>query len=202
MNLRIDIGPSSNYQRGFLFADKANLKSTYPDLFGEDFVCAEAYVITLKKSEESQGLLLGERLLLCVLKDEIYLLDGRSVIVRVPFSKLSRLGFKSFTDPMIFFPPYMQPKRAALCEISFLNKDSTTRHITLLFPDTALLPSELSWESQAVYAKLFNSVTCVQLMRSRTSTTFDEIYAGFNSTWVPSEVSTDECDLAEFLGVY
>ena len=202
MNLRIDIGPSSNYQRGFLFADKVNLKLTYPEIFGEDFACAETFVITLKKSEESQGLLLGERLLLCVLKDEIYLLDGRSVIIRVPFSKLSRLGFKSFNDPMIYFPPYMQPKRASLLEISFLNKDSTTRHITLLFPDTALLPSELTWESESVYAKLFNSVTCVQLMKSSTSRTFDEIYAGFKSIGVPSEVSTDECDLAEFLGVY
>jgi hypothetical protein len=202
MNLRIDIGPSSNYQRGFLFADKVNLKLTYPDLFGKDFVCAETYVITLKKSEESQGLLLGERLLLCVLKDEIYLLDGRSVIIRVPFSKLSRLGFKSFTNPMIYFPPYMEPKRASLFEISFLNKDSTTRHLTLLFPDTALLPSELTWDSEAVYAKFFNSVTCVQLMKSSTSRTFDEIYADFNSTWVPSEVSTDECALVEFLGAY
>lgn len=202
MNLRIDMGPSSNYQRGFLFADKDNLKLSYPDLFGEGFVCAEAYVITLKKSEESQGLLLGERVLLCVFKDEIYLLDGKSIIIHVPFSKLARLGFKSFTDPMIYFPPYMQPKRASLCEISFLNTDSTTRHITLLFPDTALLPSELSWDSQAVYAKLFNSITCIELIKSSTSRTFDEIYSSFNGTWVPSEVSTDECVLTEFLGVY
>ena len=202
MSLRIDIGPSSNYQRGFLFADKTNLKLTYPELFGDDFVYAETYVITLKKSEESQGLLLGERLLFGIHKEEIFLLDGRSSIIRVPFSKLARLKFKSFENPMIYFPPYLQPKRASLCEISFLNKDSTTRHLTLLFPDTALLPSELSWESEAIYAKLFNSVTCVQLMRSGTSTTFDDIYNGFNSTWIPSEVSNDECVLTEFLGVY
>lgn len=202
MNLRIDTGPSSNYQRGFLFADKANLKLSYPDLFGEDFVCAETYAITLKKSEESQGILLGERLLLGVHKDEVYLLDGKSTIIQVPFSKLRRLAFRSFTNPMIYFPPHMQPKSASLCEIFFQNKDGTTRHLTLLFPDTALLPSELSWESQAVYAKLFNSVTCVQLIKSRTSTDFDDVYAGFNSTWIPSEISQDECSLTEFLGVY
>jgi len=146
---------SSNYTRGNIFRDSNSLKMSFPEIFDNPFtVGSNAFVIAHQKQEESQGILLSDMVHLVIREREIILLGFPEVVFKLHVENLIKFEFASIDIPLLFFPPGIPPQRVGMFQIEWMSDAGKFRKMHVLFPDMALIPSELEFPSEKVHNAL------------------------------------------------
>jgi hypothetical protein len=191
----------NNYVRGNIFRSELSLKSIYKELYEDDFVGSEAFIVGLLKSEDDNGQKLCELVFLGATSEDILILDGRKIIAKIPFSCVNTFGIQSLPFPY-YFPPQIPPRNAAVIELDWTNNDGNTRNLILLFPDLALSAYQLEFQSENVYNKILNGLKKHNkiLYNKNPSETLQYFVEELPKMGIPNEVNTEPNTIDEYLG--
>jgi hypothetical protein len=191
----------NNYVRGNIFRSEPSLKFIYKELYEDDFVGSEAFIVGLLKSEDDNGQIFSELVFLGATSEDILILDGRKIIAKIPFSCVNTFGIQSLPFPY-YFPPQIPPRNAAVIELDWTNNDGNTRNLILLFPDLALMAYELEFQSQNVYNKILNGLKKHNkiLNNKNPSETLQYFVEELPKMGILNEVNTEPNTIDEYLG--
>jgi hypothetical protein len=199
--MSIPVDTSSNYMRGQVFRDKKTLAMNFPELFDNpDFCGDEAFIFTLMKEEDADGLLLSDLVFFGADDKGIYILDGKNYIAKIPYEKIEYFFPFSVNKPDYYFPPAIPPKRAMLIEIEFRNSENKHRKITLVFTDLALREYELDYPSENVHGRLFAENKKNKFISDEPSNGLLELRNIVGGNFIPNEINKNKCTIDYYLG--
>jgi hypothetical protein len=199
--MSIPVDTSSNYMRGQVFRDKKILSLNFPELFDDPTFCGdEAFIFTLLKEEENDGLLLSDLVYFGANSKGLYLLDGKNYIANIPYEKIEYFYPYSVNKRDYFFPPANTPKRAMLIEIQFRNSENKHRKLTLVFPDLALREYELDYPSELVHGRLIEENKKNKFINDEPSNGLMELGNIVGGNFIPNEINRNNCTINYYLG--
>ena len=200
--MSIPVDTSSNYMRGQIFRDLNTMKLNFKELYADpSFHGSEAFIFTMLKEEDEEGLMLSYLVFFGASDHGIVLLDGKNYLANVPYGKIEYFHPFSVNKPDYFFPPANTPKRAMLIEIKFRNEQGLMRTLMLVFPEPALHAFELEYPSQDVHLQLMKANETNNFISDIPSNALQELSRIVGGNFIPNEINKNNCAINYYLGV-
>jgi hypothetical protein len=200
--MTIPVDTSSNYMRGIIFRDSHTMTLNFPELYSDPAFCgSEAFIFIYSEEEKEEGFLIADLVFFACDDNNLYLLDGKKYIAKIPYSSLQTFCPYTVSKREYFFPPANSPKRAMLIEIKFNNEKNLSRTLVLVFPDSALHAYELDFPSQKVHLQLMEANKTHNFITHEPTPSIINLGSQLNGHYIPNEINTEKCVIDYYIGI-
>ncbi len=200
--MTMPVDTSNNYMRGQIFRDSHTMKLNFPELYSDPAFCgSEAFIFIYSEEEKDEGLLIADLVFFACDDKNIYLLDGKKYIAKIPYASLEVFCPYTVNKRDYYFPPANSPKRAMFIEIKFKNEKNLLRNMVLVFPDPAIYEYELEFPSQEVHLQLMKVNEINKFITLEPTSSIIELASQINGNYIPNEINKDKCAIDFYIGI-